>query len=149
MSRLSHTFGAFAAVAVLSVGVAACSDATDATVQAKKAGVDISNNGKSLPASFPKADVPLPKLKLGSAVGAPNGSFVMRYTSTDAQTDSDAYKSALTAAGFTVAGEHATPAQAALPADIAFVATSAKYVVAVSTFGPGQADGNYMGVTVK
>ena len=146
MSRFPRTLSAIAAAAVLTLSAAACSGSSDANAQLKKAGVDISNNGKSLPATFPKADVPVPGLSLSSAVGTPDGSYALRYVSKDAQADSDAYKAALKAAGFTVTADTNTPAQAALPADIAFLATSAKWSVAVSTFGPGQADGNYMGV---
>jgi len=146
LSRFTSTLTTIAAFAALSLGVAACSSATDANAQLKKAGVDISDNGKGLPATFPKADIPLPSLKLSSGAGTPDGSYALRYASTDAQKDSDAYKAALKAAGFKVTAESSTPAQAASPAGIAFVATSPKWMVSVGTFGPGTADGNYMGI---
>lgn len=145
MSRLTRSFAAIAAAAALTLSAGACSS-NNANAQLKKSGVDVSNNGKSLPASFPKADVPVPALSLSSAIGTPDGSFALRLVSKNAQADSDAYKAALKAAGYTVTAETSTPAQAALPAGIAFLASSPKWSVAVSTFGPGQADGNYMGV---
>jgi hypothetical protein len=146
MSRFPRTLSAIAAAAALTLSAAACSASSDANAQLKKAGVDVSNNGKSLPASFPKTEIPVPGLSLSTAVGTPDGSYALRYVSKDAQADSSAYKAALKAAGFTIAAENSTPAQAALPSGISFLATSAKWSVAVGTFGPGQADGNYMGV---
>jgi hypothetical protein len=143
MKKMKSIVGALGLATALLVGSGCASDVANNAL--KNAGVSVNGN---VPADFPKADVPLPTGKLETAVGAV-GSFTFRYTSTDPKGDVASYKSALTAKGFTITGEADNLGNATACGNIAFLATSAKYSVAVSAFdasAPG--GGNYMGVVV-
>ena len=142
MKKSRSLLGAFGLAAMLFVG-AACSDDDAANDALKDAGVDANiNTGGGLPSGFPEADVPTPELKLETGVTAA-GTYTLRYTATDAKANSDAYKTKLTEAGYTISGEADFLAQP--NGNIAFTATKDKYTVSVSSFNTPD---KYMAVVV-
>ena len=138
---------------LVSVGMAvglclgACSADDHVTSELEQSGVELNGLGREVPESFPKDEVALPDLPLESAVSAA-GTYVFRYTSRDAADDVEGYRRALMKGGFSIANEFDNLGEGEAGNNVGFVATSRKYSVTVAAFGPGDIDGEYMGVSV-
>lgn len=147
--RLRHAITATVISAPLLLG--ACMSQDDAADMAKDmvkdAGIDLEGLGKELPGSFPAEQVPVPDLPLESAIGASPGQFVMRYTVSDPAADIAGYRAALQENGFRVRDAFDNLAKDG--GNVGFTARKGAWELTAVAFGPGPADGNYMGIEVQ